>query len=50
MLWTIISVLIIFWLIGFALDLIGGLIHIILIVAAVLFIMRVIKGRRSAAR
>ncbi|UTR13918.1 lmo0937 family membrane protein [Salipaludibacillus sp. LMS25] len=45
MLWTIISILILFWLVGLVLDLVGGLIHIILVIALIVLIVRMIRGR-----
>ncbi|WP_143709643.1 lmo0937 family membrane protein [Salipaludibacillus agaradhaerens] len=45
MLWTIISILILFWLVGLFLDLVGGLIHLILVVALIVFIVKMIRGR-----
>ncbi|MCR6109882.1 lmo0937 family membrane protein [Bacillus sp. A301a_S52] len=45
MLWTIISILILFWLVGLVLDLVGGLIHLILVVALIVFIVKMIRGR-----
>ena len=46
MLWTIIFVLLVLWLLGFALDIAGGLIHILLVVALVIIVMRLLTGRR----
>ncbi len=46
MLWTIIFVLLVLWLLGFALDVAGGLIHILLVVALVIVVMRLFTGRR----
>ena len=46
MLWTLIVLLLLFWLIGFAFDVAGGIIHALLIVAGVLFIVSLITGRR----
>ena len=44
-LWTIIVLLFIFWLIGFAVHLGGGLIHLVLLVAVVLLIINLLSGR-----
>jgi hypothetical protein len=38
-------VLIVMWLGGFALHIGGGLIHILLVIAVVVFLLRFIKGR-----
>ena len=48
MLWTIIAVLLILWLLGFSLHVAGGLIHILLVVAVVVFIINMLGGRRAA--
>lgn len=47
MLWTLIVLLMLFWLIGFAFDVAGGIIHVLLVIAAVLFIVQLITGRRT---
>lgn len=41
----IVVVLIVMWLGGFALHVGGGLIHLLLVIAVVVFIMRYLKGR-----
>lgn len=46
MIWTIIFVLLVLWLLGFALDVAGGLIHILLVVALVIIVMRLLTGRK----
>jgi hypothetical protein len=46
MLWTIVVILLILWLLGFlALD-VGALIHILLVIAIIVVLIRVIQGRR----
>ena len=47
MLWTIIVILLVLWLIGFLSHLGGGLIHLILVVALVVFLINIITGRRT---
>ena len=48
MLWTIAVVLLILWLLGVVSSYtIGGLIHILLVVAIVMVLVRVIHGRRG---
>ncbi len=47
MLWTLIVLLFLFWLIGFAFDVAGGIIHVLLVIAAVLFLVNLISGRRT---
>lgn len=37
-------VLIVFWLLGFTLHIAGGLIHILLVVAVVVFILHFLRG------
>jgi hypothetical protein len=44
-LWAIIVILFLFWLIGFAVHLGGGLIHLVLLVAVVLLIVNLLSGR-----
>jgi hypothetical protein len=47
MLYTLAVVLIILWLLGMATSMVaGGLIHILLVVAIVVVLLRVISGRR----
>ena len=47
MLYTIIVVLVVLWLLGLVAHIGGGLIHILLVVALIVFIYNMIKGRRS---
>ena len=47
MLWTLIVLLVLFWLLGFAFDVAGGIIHVLPVIAAVLFIVQLITGRRT---
>jgi hypothetical protein len=46
MLWTICVILLILWLLGFLTHVGGGIIHILLVIAIVVIIIQVIKGRR----
>jgi hypothetical protein len=48
MLWTIVAILVVLWLLGFSLNIGGGLIHALLVIALVLFVFNLITGRRSA--
>jgi len=48
MLTTILVILLILWLLGFSLHIGGGLIHLLLVIALVVFIFNLIAGRRSA--
>lgn len=47
MIWTIIAVLVLLWLMGFAFSIGGGLIHLLLVIAVVVFLVNLIMGRRS---
>jgi hypothetical protein len=48
MLWTIIVVLMILWLLGFSLSIGGSLIHLLLVLALVVFVVNLLNGRRGA--
>jgi len=48
MLWTIIGVLVVLWLLGFTMNIGGGLIHVLIVIALFLFVFNLISGRRSA--
>jgi 4-hydroxybenzoate polyprenyltransferase len=48
MLYTIIAVLVVLWLIGFIAHIGGGFIHLLLLIAAVVFIYNLITNRHSA--
>jgi uncharacterized membrane protein len=47
MLWTIIVILFLLWLAGFAFSIGGGLIHTLLVIALVLVVFNLITGRRA---
>lgn len=47
MLWTIIGILFVLWLLGFIAHIGGGLIHLLLIIAAIVFVYRLVVGNRS---
>lgn len=47
MLWTIIGILILLWILGFAFDIAGNLVHIILVIALVVLIIRIFTGGRA---
>lgn len=48
MLWTIAVVLVILWALGFlAFHVAGGLIHLLLIIAAVVIVYQLVTGRRT---
>jgi hypothetical protein len=47
MLWTIVGVLVLLWLFGFMGHVGGGLIHLLLIVAVIVFVVNLLNGRRT---
>jgi len=47
MLWTIIVILLILWLLGFSLNVGGGLIHALLVIALIVLLFNFISGRRG---
>ena len=49
MLWTIVAVFLILWLLGFSMHIGGSLIHLLLVVAVVVFVFNLITGRRGTA-
>lgn len=46
MLWTIIGVLVVLWLLGFIGQIGGGLIHILLVIAAIVLVYKLVTGNR----
>jgi hypothetical protein len=46
MLWTIAIILIILWLLGFFVVNVGGIIHLLLVIALVVIVYRLVTGRR----
>lgn len=48
MIWTIIVILFVLWLVGLLGHIGGGLIHLLLVVAAIIFVVNLISGRRRA--
>ena len=46
MLWTIIAVLLVLWLLGFTMSIGGSLIHLLLVVALVVFVINLLNNRR----
>jgi hypothetical protein len=47
MLWIIFIILLALWLLGLVLDIAGGFIHLLLIVAAIMLLINLLSGRRS---
>jgi hypothetical protein len=45
LIWGIIVVLFVFWVLGFAIHVGGGLIHILLVIALVLLVFNLVTGR-----
>ena len=46
MLWTILVILVVLWLLGFALKIGGGLIHLVLVIALIILVIQLVTGRR----
>jgi hypothetical protein len=47
MLWTLVVLLLVFWALGLAFKVAAGIIHILLVIAVVLFLFNLISGRRA---
>lgn len=47
MLWTILVVLLVLWLLGLVANIGGSLIHLLLVVALVIFVINLLSGRRT---
>ncbi len=47
MLWTIAVILLVLWLLGFAIHIGGGLIHLLLVIAVIVVIVQLVTGRRA---
>jgi hypothetical protein len=45
MLWTLAVVILLLWLLGFSLDVAGGLIHLLLVVALIVIVVQFLRGR-----
>jgi hypothetical protein len=45
MLWTIAVVILILWLLGFSLNVAGGLIHLLLVIALIVVVVQFLRGR-----
>ena len=46
MLWTLVVMLFVLWAVGLSLKLAGGLIHILLVIALIVIVVRLLSGRR----
>ena len=47
MLWAIVAILVLLWLVGFAANVAGGLIHLVLVVAVLVLAYQFLSGRRT---
>ena len=47
MLWTIMVILLVLWLLGFLGHVGGGMIHLLLLVAAIVLVINLVSGRRT---
>jgi hypothetical protein len=47
MLWTIIGILVVLWLVGFVAHIGGGLIHLLLVIALIVFVVNLLTGRST---
>jgi len=48
MLWTIFVIILVLWLLGFIGHVGGGLIHLLLVVAAIFLVISLVSGRRMS--
>lgn len=48
MIWTILGILLVLWILGFISNVAGNLIHLLLLFAAVVLVVRLVSGRRAA--
>ena len=49
MLWGILTLILVLWLLGFIGNIGGGVVHLLLVVAAVVLLFQFITGRRSVS-
>jgi hypothetical protein len=47
LIWTLVVLLFVFWLIGFAVHIGGGLIHLLLVLAIIVAAINLLTGRRT---
>jgi hypothetical protein len=47
LLYTIVAIFLILWLLGFTLHIAGSLIHLLLVIAVVIFLANLVMGRRN---
>lgn len=48
MLWTLLLVLLVLWALGFGFGVAGSLVHLLLVVAVIVFVVQFLQGRRVA--
>jgi hypothetical protein len=46
MLWTLVVILFVLWLLGFTLNVAGGIIHVLLVIALVVIVLQLLQGRK----
>ncbi len=46
-LWTVVVILVVLWLLGFLLNIGGGLIHLLLVIAVIVLLYNLFTGRRT---
>jgi hypothetical protein len=47
MLWTVVAILLILWLLGFSFHVAGGLVHLLLVVALIVIVVNLLRGRSA---
>lgn len=47
MLWTILLILLVMWALGLGFGVAGNLVHLLLVVALVIFVVQLLQGRRA---
>ena len=47
MLWTILVILLVLWLLGVLSHIGGGMIHLLLVIAAIVLVINLVSGRRT---
>jgi hypothetical protein len=45
MLWTIVGILVVLWILGLILEFAGGIIHVLLVIAVIIVIVNLVRGR-----
>lgn len=46
MLWTLVVLLLVFWVLGLAFKIAGGLVHVLLVIALIVVVYRLLTGRK----